>query len=801
MAQNHAVLALIADLQAKTAEGYPFDMASVRAACDQLASDVERLVDALVALSDGRHAGLRAAAARVAARVRSKLERPPIEPGPLAFTLAGIPDDAHQVGGKALRLGRLARAGLPVPAGFAVSAYGQRLFLERTGLAPAIAAELAGTSADDMEGLARAGDAIRARVLAAALPPELREALTEHAAHLGPTLAVRSSALHEDGELSFAGQFDSVLNVPRADLAQAYKQVLASQFTARALYYCRAHGFSHEEMGMGVLVMDMVAPQAAGVLYSADPSRPEDGVRVINAVWGLGTLAVGGDVTPDILRVDAAGHVTVAIGDKQRTAECALGGGIAVRETPPERRRAACLTTDRALDLVRLAGRVQAQLGGAAHDMEWSLDGAGRLAVLQSRPLRVGSRAGDRAPVVVGAPLLIDHAVIASRGGASGRVHVVTDEAEEVPLGCVLVARRPALDFTVHLDRIRAMVCEVGSATSHLATVLREASLPALFGARGACALLRPGETVTVDAFNGKVYRGRIEELLAAPRPDASLVRDSRPYRVLKDVLEDVVPLHLTDPRAPGFAPERCDTFHDVTRFAHEMAMRSLFEVPEGSPEAKSAKRLECEMPLDIWVIDLDRGLRPEAAARATVTIDDVLSRPFRAYWRGLAAAGWKGPKPVDFGGFMSVVLTAAADTSFRDRLEERNFALLADSYMNLANRLGFHFAVIDSLLSPDLDSHVALTFYGGGADIQRRVRRVEFLSLVLRHLDFRLERQQDFLAARIDDVDLAALEERLDVLGRLMMAARQLDMLMYSDGAARQYAQDFISGGYRLVL
>jgi pyruvate,water dikinase len=801
VAHNQAVLATIADLQAKAAEGYPVDLGYVRASVDRLAADVERLVETLVAMADGRHAELRAVVARVAGRARQKLEAPPIGPGPLVVPLLDAGDDARQVGGKALQLGRLLRAGLPVPPGFAVTAYGQRLFFERAGLAHLVTEELAGASANDLESLRRAGDAIRARVLAADLPSELEDAVAAAAARVGPTVAVRSSALHEDGDVSFAGQFESALNVPVGDVVAAYRQVIASQFSARALYYGCAHGFSPDEMAMAVLVMRMVDARVAGVLYGADPAQPGVGVRVVNAVWGLGTLAVGGDVTPDVLRVDRAGQVTIAVGDKVRMAECLAAGGIAVRETPPERRHVACLTAEQAQELVALATCAEERLGGAPQDIEWCLDAGGQLSLLQARPLRVGGRGPERPPVAGGTPPLVAHAVVASRGAAAGRVHVMREEGEEVPLGCVLVARSPSLDLTLQLDRIRAMVCEVGSVTSHLATVLREASLPALFGARQACALLPPGEVVTVDAFHGEVHRGRVEALLAAPRPDPGQVRSSRPFRVLRAVLEDVVPLHLPDPRAADFVPDRCDTFHDVTRYAHEMALRSMFEVSERSAEARGAKRLQCDLPLDLWVIDLDRGLRPEAAGQRTVTIDDVRSRPFRAYWRGVAGAGWTEPKPVDVGGFMSVVMAAATSPSLRDRLEERNFALLADSYMNLANRLGFHFAVIDAYLHADDDSHVGLTFYGGGADLQRRVRRVEFLTLVLRHLDFRVQRQQDFLAARIDGYDVATLEERLDALGRLMMAAKQLDMVMFSDAAARQFAHDFITGGYRLKL
>lgn len=801
LARNQEVLGNIARLQEKLSEGHPIEVAGVRSTCEQLTSDVQGLVEALVAMSDGRHTELRRAATSVAERVARKLELPPVEPGPLVISLDAVPDDVNQVGGKALRLGRLTRAGLPVPRGFAVSAYAQRLFLERSGLSEIIAAELTKTSADDLEGLRSAGEAIRSRILAAEAPPELREALAGHAANFGPSAAVRSSALFEDGSLSFAGQFESFLNVPRAGIASAYKRVLASQYSPRALYYCRAHGFSHAEMRMGVLVMEMVEARAAGVLYGADPSGHGAGARLINAVWGLGTLAVGGGIAPDIVRVEATGSVTTEVGDKAQMAECVPGGGIAVRDTPPEQRRAACLSADQARELARLAGRVEEQFAGEPQDIEWILDTAGRFLLLQSRPLNVRGRAGWQLPEVQGAQVLIEQAVVASRGVASGRVHVVSAEGKEAPLGSVLVARSPSLEFTLQLDLIRAMVCEVGAATSHLATVLREASLPALFGARGACERLKPGEIVTVDAFNGRVYQGRVEELLSAPRPDANLRRESLPHRLLKDVLEDVAPLNLSDPRSTDFRPGRCQTLHDIVRYAHEMAMRAMFEVPEGSPEAKSAKRLESDLPLDIWIIDLSRGLRPEVAPRPAVTIDEVQSRPFRAYWRGVVASGWKGSMPVSVGGFMSVVMTAATDPSYRERMEQRDFALLSDCYMNFTNRLGFHFAVIDSFLGQSDDSYIALTFYGGGADLRRRVRRVEFLSLVLRHLDFRLERQNDFLAARIDGYDAASLEERLDILGRLLMAARQLDMLMYSDAAARQYAQDFITGGYRLSL
>jgi len=802
LAANTAILSTIADMQAKLVEGFLFDMQYVRSTCGNLAGQVRCLTKALVSMSGGRYRVLEEAQAAIDERVKQHLAPPRVEPGPLSYDLRDIPPDAFQAGGKATKLGRLAAAGLPVPAGFVITAYGQRLFFEHAGLQDVIEAELAAVTRPELEALRRAGRAIRRRVIEAPLPNELAAELYRRAVALGTRVAVRSSAIHEDSHFSFAGQFETALNVPPGEVASRYKEVLASLFTPRALYYCSANGFSFAEMGMGVLVMDMIDAQAAGVLYTADPQRPEEDTTVINAVWGLGTLAVGGEVRPDVYRIGGGGECSVEAGEKVKLACCLPSGGTVLRDTEAERRQRACLTPQQALELKRL-GDVAQDFFGLPQDVEWALDARGKLFILQSRPLRVKALPAYLPPVIKGAELIIGKATIASRGLFCGSVYHLTRENEEreVPEGCVLVARSPSPEYAVHLGQARALVCEVGSATSHLATVLRERGIPGLFGAAGACELLPGGEVVTVDAHYGNIYRGRPAELEAARVPERAAFGGSRQLKALEAVLKEIVPLNLTDPRSPEFRAQHCRTYHDITRFAHEMAMRELFEVTPGSPEERQAKRLKSAIPMDILVIDLGGGLAPEAAARRSVTFDDLRSRPMRAYWGGVEAVGWKGPKPMDLKGFMSVVLSASADTNIRERLEEKNYALVADSYMNFSSRMGFHFAVIDSYLGQPSESHVTLTFYGGGAEMTRRLRRIDFLVRVLRHLDFRVESKEDSLTARIGGYEARDLEARLDVLGRLMMIAKQLDMVMFSDAVAEHYAKEFIASGYNLPL
>ncbi len=163
-----------------------------------------------------------------------------------------------------------------------------------------------------------------------------------------------------------------------------------------------------------------------------------------------------------------------------------------------------------------------------------------------------------------------------------------------------------------------------------------------------------------------------------------------------------------------------------------------------------------------------------------------------KAYWEGVSAVGWQGPRPVDLAGFMSVVMSTATGTNIQERLHEKNFAIITNDYMNLSNRLGFHFATIEAFLGSPGESYVSLTFYGGGAELPRRLRRIRFLSRVMKDLGFRVEPQEDSITARIDGYEAEALEEKLEVLGRLMMASKQLDMVMLSEETVDQYYREF---------
>ena len=249
--------------------------------------------------------------------------------------------DADRAGAKAANLGELKRAGFPVPDGFVLTADAFDRFLADSGLDATSPSEA---------------------VAAAALPPDVADALRSAARLLGDTpLAVRSSAVAEDlPGASFAGQYETVLDV-RGDeaLLTAVRRCWASAFGARVAAY-RAAREQGGVSSVAVLVQHLVPADAAGVAFTANPVTGDPEETVVNAVHGLGDRLVSGEVTPDEWRVRGAGAVC--------------------RQAPEQ-----ALDAGEARAVAELARRVEAQLG-YPQDVEWALAG-GEIFLLQARPI------------------------------------------------------------------------------------------------------------------------------------------------------------------------------------------------------------------------------------------------------------------------------------------------------------------------------------------------------------------------------------------------------------------------------
>ncbi|MFZ5447925.1 MAG: hypothetical protein ACOZFS_04725 [Thermodesulfobacteriota bacterium] len=293
--------------------------------------------------------------------------------------------------------------------------------------------------------------------------------------------------------------------------------------------------------------------------------------------------------------------------------------------------------------------------------------------------------------------------------------------------------------------------------------------------------------------------RVRIKEAIHQ-RLEAAASKSDLPVREqLQSVTDLIIPLNLVDRRSPTFRPENCRTYNDITRFAHEKAIQVMFglmdEVAQGRVPALKLLKLKTSIPLNLHLIDLGDGL---ASHDTPVPPEDIISRPMKALWQGISHPDitWAGPVPVDVGGFLHVLGQSAINPP--QKFWDKTYAIVAANYVNYACRLGYHFQSVDSYIgdSPS-DNYINFTFKGGGADDIRRIRRIRLIATVLERLGFNMEIFGDVIRARFRRHPAPVMEERLNLVGRLMAYVRQMDMLMKDDSISQVLAERFLTGHY----
>jgi phosphohistidine swiveling domain-containing protein len=227
-----------------------------------------------------------------------------------------------RVGGKAGVLGELAAAGFPVPPGLVVTA-----------------------EALNHDGWERSLEAV-ARSLGA------------------PRLAVRSSAAAEDlPDASYAGLYETYLNVPVEGLGEAVQRCFAAATAERVSAYHQRHG-KGTAPGMAVLVQAMLDPIAAGVAFSVHPVSGAPDQALVTTVPGLGDRLVSGEAVGE--------EWTVTARNARRSRPIPAGGEV--------------LATRQAQAVADLARRI-ADRYRRPQDIEWAIDREGRLWLLQARPM------------------------------------------------------------------------------------------------------------------------------------------------------------------------------------------------------------------------------------------------------------------------------------------------------------------------------------------------------------------------------------------------------------------------------
>jgi phosphoenolpyruvate synthase/pyruvate phosphate dikinase len=294
------------------------------------------------------------------------------------------------VGGKGAHLGELSRIeGIRVPAGFCVTTDAFRRFMAEAPSIDDRLDQLSRLDPEDREAIRTLSAEVRQTIEGIAIPDDLATAITAALAQLGEhaPYAVRSSATAEDlPTASFAGQQDTYLNVVGpAAILQHVGRCWASLFTERAVTYRLRNGFDHRKVRMAVVVQQMVFPDAAGIVFTADPVTGNRKVATVDASFGLGEALVSGLVNPDVYKVRDGEVVTKAVAAKRLAIHALPAGGTREAAIDPQRQELPALTDAQVVRLVELGRRIEAHFG-RPQDIEWCL-ADDDFQIVQSRPI------------------------------------------------------------------------------------------------------------------------------------------------------------------------------------------------------------------------------------------------------------------------------------------------------------------------------------------------------------------------------------------------------------------------------
>lgn len=782
---NESLHKLIADIEEKVEGRTPFIIDSMVQKIRKGILDVLVMAKDLNQIADNKYAGLYNTIQAINADIEKEFEEyPSILSGPLIIELSELnAADSMFAGAKMSNLGEVKNeASLIVPNGFAITTAAFNLFMTENDLWEKVnqlkrLIDTFGPAA--IEKTAKeVRDAIINAPVPAALEKEIFAAFDKLADGKSIFAAMRSSAIGEDLDSSHAGQYYSELNVSRDGLLDAYRLVLASAFKDYAVSYRYERGLSEADATMAVGCLQMIEPRCAGIIFSRDFREPEADRVEISFTKGLADKVVQGEQNA----------VQMIIGRNDFSAD--IEGLLSGEE----------------LKSLFDAARLLESHFKMPQDIEWAIDKSGELFILQSRQMAITKSISEIADAQEeGIAPLLQGGHAACPGAGSGKVFIIRDKSdlEKFPRGAVAVARHASPIFSRIMSRAAAIVTDIGSPISHMAILSREFGVPTIVGIEGASEQLSDGKTITVDATRCKIYDGEFKIEIKEPVYNESKnTADRLAVAKLEKVKPLIVPLNLIDPAMPNFTTSGCKSMHDITRFVHENLYDIMFKFGDrASHSLRNLYKLKIELPIEIRIFDLGGGIAEGAGNEGILDAGDIISPPMTAMLTGLTDSriDWRKPRAVSMKGFMSVVgesmlgpPQAPAD------LGSVSFSVISDVYLNFSIKAGYHFSIIDAYCEERQNkNYLNFRFAGGGANIERRSRRLKFFTTILSKFNFSIETKGDLLIARLEKFDRDFILNRLIDLGRLTLCSRQMDMLMDSDSSPSFFAEAFLANDF----
>jgi len=809
---NNKALEIITDMGDTLGGDYLFDIQYVRRSYADLHAAVGEAISDFDLLTRRRYPRLGDRFMDIDEGIRHVIDETVIAAKDLVVFYDQVTDGMVQaIGGKNAGLAEIKKAlKLNVPDAFAVTTRAFDAFMSHNRIyqkiqLPEDGAPIPGASLHEAHELILHGE----------MPPDLHHAVDKAVSRIrsrckGPcALAVRSSAGEEDGEFSFAGQFETVLNVPldTAAVEKAYRTVLASLYSEKASIYQKRLGYDLRDMKMAVGCMVMVDAATSGVLYSIDQQRDRD-MLIINATWGLGTSVVEGQTDADLYVVNKGGTgeiVETRTGMKDSMVIGSEQGGIATVPTPQELRMRSSLDPGQVAELARLAIAIEKHFH-RPQDIEWAFDRQGRAFILQARPLRPPGEdtgTGMAEPRVADARVLVKNSGLAvQNGAAAGRVFILKNinDLDSIPRGAILVAHHDSSQFVRVMTDVSAIVTDTGTPTSHMAALCREFRIPTVVNAGNATQVLAHDQEITVQVGNegATIYQGLVRQLVEHARNNSVRMDELAEFRKKRYLLRYIAPLNLVDPLRDEFTPQACKTMHDILRFIHEKSVAELIETAQSGVKA-SAVRLDLTVPAGITIIDVGGGL-DNSSNLDHITAGQVSSLPLRAVISGMTFPGvWHSDAvPLNVNDFMSSMLRVPDIMSDNGGRVESNMAVISREYANVSLKFGYHFIILDCFCSENArNNHIYFRFMGGATDMTKRSRRLQLIARILGEYGFNIKTKGDLIIARLANIGKNEAENILDQIGRLISYTRQLDAIMKDDKSLERYARNFLQGIY----
>src|SRR4030066_2390627 len=571
LTQNNSVLERMADMEAKLSGEFLIDWAYVDDSITAIVEGVRNIVTQLNEISGEKYHILYNRFNMICSKIEKFLTRGseiPVSSYTIAFDEI-TKEMIDRLGGKNANLGEVRnRLRLPAPDGFAISAFAFKKFMEHNHLIEKINKTLSELQVDNLEVLNSKSRELQEQIIKVEIPQDIEREIQDAYAKLCDRygkkvmVSVRSSALQEDGTFSFAGQYSTFLNVPADLILQKYKEIIASLFTPRAIFYYKTKGLHEYEVVMSVGVLAMVDARAAGVMYTRDPNNPEDDTIIISAARGLGKSVVDGVVTPETYTVAKNNLETIkkSMPEQKSMFVCKPEGELQEVSLSEEMQETPSLGCEQIKTLSEYAIAIENHYK-APQDIEWAIDKDGTPYILQTRPLLILKEKTRSVPTrIEGYNILIDRGVIACKGIGFGKAFILRaeDDLKDFPEGAVLVAKHTSTKYVTVMNKAKAIITDVGGATGHMASLTREFQVPTILDTETAMNIIKDGQELTVDAINCNIYDGHVKELEEFAEKREEPFKSTLLFKILGVVLKWVVPLNLIDPADENFKPESC---------------------------------------------------------------------------------------------------------------------------------------------------------------------------------------------------------------------------------------------------